>query len=690
VSLREQIRQLRQIVLGDPARRFASASLVLTLSLAIAPAKNFFSPWRQYQRQFLKLVRSRPDSAALHKRFKSGIHQIWIPEQGVADRCSTCHLGLEEVTLTGVRQQPFRPHPPIPHSLSEFGCVICHRGQGEATTVQAAHGVTQSWEQPILPAKYLESSCGQCHLGAVEGTPKLNTGRQLLARLGCAHCHTITQPDSTALAPNDDPPPLGHIAEKTSREWLFAWIKNPQAYAASSTMPDFQLNDQQAADIASFLISQSTPSAAQMDQADDREKGQPGGIPEQGASFYGASFCSSCHAIQNTAGNLVGGDFGPELTRIGSKVNPGWLRRWLANPRAYDSRTRMPHYRFDENQVALLAEFLLSKKDDDFLAAARPPAPDSGSVARGMKLVVEYGCASCHEINGVNRPRNFAPDLSRVGSKALAQIVFTGGRTKTLPGYLAGKLRDPRASQAGLSQPGLKMPKYSLSGTQVEALTTALLAQTDRAWSQPRELLRCVSGPSNFHVGGEAGRLIEDLRCQSCHSINGNGGDIAPQLTWEGSAVQGPWLEDFMRNPNTLRPASIRRMPNFNLTSAEVKTISEYILSARQNPELDSDALDPLALNSAAATRGKELFYAKYGCQSCHIANYKTDKGYIGPPLAATGDRRPAVWVYTWLKNPQKVEPNTLMPNPNVSDTEARDLTAFLMSLKTEKTGSAR
>jgi cytochrome c1 len=183
---------------------------------------------------------------------------------------------------------------------------------------------------------------------------------------------------------------------------------------------------------------------------------------------------------------------------------------------------------------------------------------------------------------------------------------------------------------------------------------------------------------------------MEDLRCQSCHNINGNGGNIAPELTWEGSAVQAAWLEDFMRNPNTLRPASIRRMPNFNLTSAEVKTISEYILSARQSPELDSDLLDAQALSRAAAARGKELFYTKYGCQSCHIANYKTDKGYIGPPLAATGDRRPAVWVYTWLKNPQKVEPNTLMPNPNLSDAEARDLTAFLMSLKTEKNGFPR
>ena len=39
---------------------------------------------------------------------------------------------------------------------------------------------------------------------------------------------------------------------------------------------------------------------------------------------------------------------------------------------------------------------------------------------------------------------------------------------------------------------------------------------------------------------------------------------MAPDLTWEGSSVQRRWLVSFMKNPNTLRPALIRRMPRFN------------------------------------------------------------------------------------------------------------------------------
>src|SRR5215472_16672957 len=102
---------------------------------------------------------------------------------------------------------------------------------------------------------------------------------------------------------------------------------------------------------------------------------------------------------------------------------------------------------------------------------------------------------------------------------------------------------------------------------------------------------------------------------------------MAPDLSWEGSPVQRSWLEEFMKNPNTLRPALIRRMPKFNLTPGEVTTISDYLLSAHQAPGIDSGLVDAHALGADAAARGKQLFYSKYGCQSCHIADYKNDKG---------------------------------------------------------------
>ena len=684
MSLSHQFGRVARFFVGTAPRRFASVSVLLALVSAIAPTKDLFSQWRHYQHLYVQLIHNRPDAAHLARRFQSGIHQIWIPEQHVVDRCTTCHVALQEPSLANVRKEPFRPHPPMPHSLTEFGCVVCHHGQGAATTVEESHYSTKAWEQPILPARYTESSCGQCHMDVLKGTPRLNQGRLLLARYGCAHCHAITQPDGTLVAPVDEPPSLEHVAEKTSREWIFAWIKNPQAYAASSTMPNYRFNDQEASDIASFLVAQSTPSE------NSRKKMKSAALPSgdeallAGRSLYGTLFCSSCHAIQNAAGNLVGGDLAPELTRVGSKVSPDWLRRWLQSPQGYDPKTRMPRYRYDEKQVALLSSFLLSKKDDDFLANVHLPESDASSVARGKKLVADYGCTACHRVNGVNPPESFAPDLSRIGSKPLFQVGFIRGMPETLPDYIAGKIHDPRAFG-----PALKMPTFSLSDVQVESLTTALLAQTDRAVTMPPELVRSTSH-AKYHPGGDAGRLMEDLRCQSCHTINGNGGDMAPDLTFEGSAVQRKWLLDFMNNPNTLRPMLIRRMPKFNLSDAEIRSLSDYMLSAYQASGFDSQALEASALNADAAARGKELFYTKYACQACHTVDFKKDKGYVGPPLADVGDRLTPVWIYKWLKNPNALTPGTMMPNPNLPDNEARDLTAFLVTLKAHQKGGAK
>ena len=59
--------------------------------------------------------------------------------------------------------------------------------------------------------------------------------------------------------------------------------------------------------------------------------------------------------------------------------------------------------------------------------------------------------------------------------------------------------------------------------------------------------------------------------------INGHGGDMAPDLTLEGTAVQREWLTQFLKNPETLRPALIRRMPKFNLSDADINTLADYM-----------------------------------------------------------------------------------------------------------------
>jgi cytochrome c1 len=677
VATDNQPDSLWQRLFGNSLRAFGVVSLIFLIFLAIAPAKNHFSEWRHYQNQYLKMVRSRGEAVTLQRHFDGGIHQIWLPELGVVDRCTTCHVGLKEASLVDVAQQPFRKHPVIPHTLDQYGCVMCHRGQGAATTVEEAHSSTLAWEQPLLPAKYLESGCGQCHHGEVAGTPQLAEGRRLIGRYGCVGCHTVKLANGTAWKPTDDAPSLLHIADKTTREWIYAWLKDPQAYAVTATMPNFKLSDDDSRDISAFLTASSTPQAGDTLALPQKVAADP----TAGASLYGESFCATCHAVQNAAGNLVGGDIGPELTRIGNKVKPEWLQAWVHNPRIYDPGTAMPHYRFNDSQVATLSGFLLAKTDSDFMANVHLDPATPEQVAHGKRLVTDYGCASCHEIAGIKKPENFAPELSRIGSKPINQLIFLTGMQHTLPDYIAGKIRNPRAFATGL-----KMPQFNLTPQQIDAITTALLSLNDRSRALPPSLTVPAAAASTYQPAGKAGQLMHDMACFSCHRINGHGSDLAPDLTWEGSSVQRTWLQSFLKNPNTLRPALIRRMPRFNLTDGEISELTDYIMTVYQSPAIDRDSMPLSGYAPVQVEQGRQLFYSKYACQSCHIVDAKSDKGYIGPTLTQVGSRLTAAWIYNWMKNPQALRPGTIEPNRNMSDEDAQALTAFLITQK----GSAK
>lgn len=545
MEIRQKVVALWRWFFGDSARAFGSVSLLLLIALAVGYFQDQVKPWQVYQARYLRLVRTRSNAVELQKRFHGGIQQIWLPDQGVTDRCTTCHVALQEPSLQDA-EQPFRPHPPVSHPLTEFGCVTCHRGQGTATTVAEAHGSTPGWDQPLLPAKYLEASCGQCHLAALPGTPRLNVGRLLLAQNGCVHCHLIKQPDGTTLTGTDNPPPLLHVGEKTTPEWIFAWIKNPQRYSALASMPNFALSDTDAMDITAFLVSQSTPSEVPSIVAAQFPKAQGPKAEQAGAQIYSQALCASCHAPENTLQNLAGQlqkpHLGPDLNRLGSKVKPAWLEAWLTDPNAYNPATNMPRYRFNAQQASLLVAYFAAKTDATLTAGVHLRSADPQHVVHGRKLVAERGCAACHDLNGVAKPEGFAPDLSRVGSRPLVQIAFAAGVRRTLPGYLTAKIHNPRAYS-----PTLKMPQFQFSDAQVDALATALLALTDQA--QTQSIAYRFPSPPPAPPLSRAAQTINDMRCFSCHPNEGVEGFIARDLVWEGSVVPRDWLDNFLRNP---------------------------------------------------------------------------------------------------------------------------------------------
>ena len=93
--MKNGLSSLWQMLFGHPVRAFGVVSLLLLISLAIAPAKNHFSEWRHYQKQYLALIQTRGDAVTLQRHFHEhdGTQQIWLPQLGVVDRCTTCHVG---------------------------------------------------------------------------------------------------------------------------------------------------------------------------------------------------------------------------------------------------------------------------------------------------------------------------------------------------------------------------------------------------------------------------------------------------------------------------------------------------------------------------------------------------------------------------------------------------------------------
>lgn len=234
------------LLMKNLRRIFALVSVLFLLVLAVSPMKDYLQEWRRYQATYNNYIEGLPQRV---KPAEPGIRQIWVRKLDRVDRCVTCHLGLKEPALN-TAPEPYRTHPQIYHDIEEFGCTVCHEGQGAATEYRESIGKVKYWDRPILPRAYMEASCAKCHKEAeVPQAPKLTVGRTLLRESNCAGCHKIEGYDKQWV------PSLDGIGSKVNRGWLVSWLKNPAGYFAKTKMPNFLLPDYEANTLADFLMS---------------------------------------------------------------------------------------------------------------------------------------------------------------------------------------------------------------------------------------------------------------------------------------------------------------------------------------------------------------------------------------------------------------------------------------------------
>ena len=81
----------------------------------------------------------------------------------------------------------------------------------------------------------------------------------------------------------------------------------------------------------------------------------------------------------------------------------------------------------------------------------RAEAITGGSVARGERAFVRYGCGGCHTVTGVTQAQGrVGPPLDGVGGRAMI-----AGRLENKPGALRRWIMDPQGVSPGTAMPDL-------------------------------------------------------------------------------------------------------------------------------------------------------------------------------------------------------------------------------------------
>ncbi len=105
--------------------------------------------------------------------------------------------------------------------------------------------------------------------------------------------------------------------------------------------------------------------------------------------------------------------------------------------------------------------------------------------------------------------------------------------------------------------------------------------------------------------------------------------------------------------------------------------------TAEQQRQMDS----ALVMTGGNPVHGRAVI-ANSGCGACHEVPGLSSAGRVGPPLTGFAARPYFAGVITntpdhltaWIRHPRQIEPSTAMPDLGLSETDARDAAAYLLS----------
>jgi len=627
--------------------------------------KTFTNDMNGYQESMEKLKSQRPSLQ---------IYQVHLEDINEADRCMSCHMGINRKESVS-EGQPYASHSRRDvylgnHPPEQFGCVLCHEGQGRATiSPEKAHGEVEYWLKPLHRGKIAQSSCVKCHDKGEElvGGEDIAKGIALFEGLGCFGCHETKGfgKDLNSMIGPD----LTEIGSKVNPGWLLEWLRNPKHFRPSTRMPDFRLEEEDAMAITSYLWQNSEGFEPGEPQAFDDE------TIDEGAYLYESIGCLACHSELEEDGRI----HGPNLSRIGDKSNYEYLVSWLLAPKAHQPKTSMPDMKLDEEDAKYVASFLMSLKGEEgYEDLTGSEWLSSKETARkGEELIGQYGCFGCHKIMGMEGMGKIGVELDEVGSKHIHLFDFGLLEKKILEGvglhnaheniskarraWFTEKLSDPRQFDEGRykrPKDRLKMPDFGLSAEEIESLSILLTGM--REGELPENYIAELTDEKKYLIEGK--KVIDKYNCMGCHQFT-----IDTLYLKNGSVVKG-------------------------MVKLEEEESLFFQLWA-DNEGLGKKAGDTVQVVNEEIVR---RVVSQGGDISSYIIDYHVEvegsiaeeaKVFTPPVLYEEGKKVQSAWLFDFLKEPITLRPwlDVRMPVFKMTENEATVLSRYFATLEKEE-----
>jgi mono/diheme cytochrome c family protein len=236
-------------------------------------------------------------------------------------------------------------------------------------------------------AAYLATLGGAPAVAKDPADAAVEAGGRLFTNFNCIACHSQpsgdkTPPDASADAASTGEGgnaaafpriPLANVAVKYHPEALKQFLLKPEAHYAWIRMPNFRLSEEEASELAAFLLKEPA----------GKVPGSSQGNADNGKKLVESSGCLNCHAIGDEKSALKA----PTLAEI---PKDAWDKGCLAKDDA--SRKTAPQYELTDDQRSAIAAFAATDRS----SLKRDAAPEFAE-----RQIASLHCTSCHMRDGL-------------------------------------------------------------------------------------------------------------------------------------------------------------------------------------------------------------------------------------------------------------------------------------------------